>query len=85
MQNLFLHECSSPFLFLLDCCYAGAFAHREQSTSTVVALAATGFHDVTPVRGSDGFTSFLTRALKEERDKNKAINVAYLKTLVSPI
>ncbi|OIW26652.1 hypothetical protein CONLIGDRAFT_482534 [Coniochaeta ligniaria NRRL 30616] len=83
LQTLFLHECASPVLFLLDCCYAGASVHREQSSSTVVALAATGFHDVAPVRGKDSFTTFLTRALKAERDHGRSVHVAYLKTLIS--
>jgi hypothetical protein len=49
----------------------------------VVALAATGFHDVAPVRGKDSFTTFLTKALKSERDKGRTVHVPYLKTLIS--
>ena len=83
LQTVFLHECESPIFFVLDCCYAGASVHRESSTGTVVALAATGFHDVAPVRGKDSFTTFLTKALKSERDKGRTVHVPYLKTLIS--
>lgn len=48
-----------------------------------MTLAATGFHDVTPVRGKDSFTTFLTKALKQERENGREVNVPYLKTLVS--
>lgn len=80
---LFVHECDSPVVFLLDCCHAGASVHREQSSSTVVTLAATGFHDVAPVRGKDSFTTFLTEALKRVRGNQEDVTVAYLKTLIS--
>jgi hypothetical protein len=48
-----------------------------------VALAATGFHDVAPVRGKDSFTTFLTKALKIERENERDVSAPYLKTLIS--
>ncbi|KAF2809170.1 uncharacterized protein BDZ99DRAFT_499453 [Mytilinidion resinicola] len=84
-QALFLHKCDSPVIFMLGCCYAGASVHREQSSSTVVALVVTGFHSVAPMRGSDSFTTFLTKALKQMRENQEAVDISYLKTMISDI
>lgn len=48
-----------------------------------MALGATGFHDIAPVRGTDSFTTFLTKALNQQRDDERDVDVAYLKTLIS--
>lgn len=78
-----MRECASPVLFLLDCCYAGASVHRERSSGTVIALTATGFHDIAPARGEFTFTTVLTKILKEKRGTTKKITAVYLKNLAS--
>ncbi|KAK3389258.1 hypothetical protein B0H63DRAFT_537059 [Podospora didyma] len=82
LQTLFLLDCTSPVLFLIDCCYAGAVAHFHRSSNMAEALVATGFHDVAPVRAKDSFT-VLTKALYKERELGRELHIPYLKTLVS--
>ena len=85
LQSLFLDDCLSHVLFLLDCCYAGSSAKITNSTSTVEAIAAAGFEQVAPLRGSDSFTTFLTRVLKEIRNDEKTIVASVLARQISAL
>lgn len=83
LQGLFLDECLSDVLFILDCCYSAAAAEYTNATSTVEALVATGFEGVTPLEGSDSFTSFLVMVLEELRLKGHAVFADVLCRMVS--
>ena len=85
LQSLFLDDCLSHVLFLLDCCYAGSSARITDSTSKVEAIAAAGFEQVAPLRGSDSFTTFLTRVLKEIRNDEKTIVASVLARRISAL
>lgn len=85
LQSLFLDECACHVLFLLDCCYAGSSAKQTSSTSNVEAIAAAGFEQMAPLRGSDSFTTFLTQVLKEGREKNTSMVASVLARRVSAL
>lgn len=72
LQGLFLDECQSDVLFVLDCCYSAAAAEYTHATSTVEAMVATGFEGVAPLRGDHSFTMFLVSVLKSRREEEKA-------------
>lgn len=72
LQGLFLDECRSDVLFVLDCCYSAAAAEYTHATSTVEAMVATGFEGVAPLRGEHSFTMFLVSVLKSRREEDKA-------------
>ncbi|RYO95986.1 hypothetical protein DL765_011724 [Monosporascus sp. GIB2] len=85
LQSLFLDDCICDVLFLLDCCYAGASAKQTSSKSNVEAIAAAGFEQVAPLRGSDSFTTFLTEVLKEVRKEDTSIVASVLARRVSAL
>jgi hypothetical protein len=85
LQSLFLDDCSSHVLFLLDCCYAGSVAKITNSSSTVEVIAAAGFEQVTPLRGIDSFTTFLAKVRKEVRSEEKSIVASVLARQVSAL
>lgn len=68
LQSLFLDDCDSHVLFLLDCCFAASSVLSTNGASTVEAIVAAGFESVAPLRGKDSFTTFLAAALKESRN-----------------
>jgi hypothetical protein len=85
LQSLFLDDCSGHVLFLLDCCYAGSVAKITNSSSIVEVIAAAGFEQVTPLRGSDSFTTFLIKVLKEVRSNETTIVASVLARQVSAL
>jgi len=85
LQNLFTNDCTSDVLFLLDCCYAGSSTKITSSKSIVEVIAAAGFEQLAPLRGSDSFTTFLTKVLKEARSIGKPIVASVLARRISAL
>jgi len=85
LQNLFLNDCSCHVLFLLDCCYGGASATAAGSRSTVEAIVAAGFEQVAPLRGPDSFTTFLSKVLKRNRQKERYVIASVLTRQISAL
>ena len=83
LQSLFLDECQSHVLFLLDCCFAASVVQYTDGSSMVEAIVAAGFNRVAPLQGKDSFTRFLTEVLKECRNDHKAVYTNRLCSLVS--
>ena len=67
LQQLFLNDCKSHVLFLLDCCRAAASVQDSAGSSVVELIAAAGFESVTPRRGQHTFTSNLILTLDDCR------------------
>lgn len=84
LQGLFLDECDSCVLFLLDCCFAASAVQYTDGNSVVEAVVAAGFNRVAPLQGTDSFTRFLTDVLKDRRNSKKpGVYVARLCSLVT--
>jgi hypothetical protein len=83
LQALFLDECKSSVLFVLDCCFAGSAAQLTECSSNVEAIFVVGSEGVAPLRGKDSFTRFLTDSLKYYRSQSQGIYAAWLCSVVS--
>ncbi|KAH7010882.1 uncharacterized protein B0I36DRAFT_56897 [Microdochium trichocladiopsis] len=83
LQSLFLDDCHSHVLFLLDCCFAASSVLSTDGASTVEAIVASGFESVAPLREKDSFTTFLTAALKESRNEEQPVFVGRLCSRIS--
>jgi hypothetical protein len=65
LQQLFLNDCKSRILFLLDCCKAAASVQDSAGSSVVELIAAAGFESVTPLRGQHSFATNLILTLDD--------------------
>jgi hypothetical protein len=83
LQSLFINECRSHVLFLLDCCFAASSVQYTDATNTVEAIVASGFEGVAPLRGEHSFTTFLALELGDCRAKRQAIYANRLTSLVA--
>jgi hypothetical protein len=84
LQGLFLDECDSCVLFLLDCCFAASAVQYTHGNSVVEAIVAAGVDRVAPLQGTDSFTRFLRETLRECRTKEETgIYSARLCSLIS--
>ncbi|KAI5859745.1 heterokaryon incompatibility protein-domain-containing protein [Durotheca rogersii] len=83
LQSLFLNDCDSHVLFLLDCCFAASSVLSTDAKSTVEAIVAAGFESMAPLQGKDSFTTFLTAALRESRTEGLPVFAGRLCSRVS--
>jgi len=83
MQRLFLDECRSHVLFILDCCHAAASITYAHARSLVESIVASGVLNLALFEGKDSFTTHLAETLKECLANEEPVFVPRLCTMVA--